>query len=129
MQMVLFWLFMVYDTLFFLPFAWLKVVIGLGTGLLIRGKVVGLLACLVGDGLIYVFAYLASPASKRAGASGAATALVPETILQRIEGDLMFVLMMAIIIFNGVLWWIAGRVLRWGVARIRARWMPAQSAP
>lgn len=129
MTMFLFLLFTVYDSLFYLPFAWLKAAIGLGTGFFIRGKIVGLLACLLGDGLIYVFARLVSAAIKSGADSSAPAAAVPDSFAERIAGDLMVLLVMSILIFSGVLWWVAGRVLRRAFDRIHARLMPAKSVP
>ncbi len=125
MTMPLFLVFTVYDSLFYFPLAWLRAVIGLGTGFFIRSKIVGLLACLLGDGLIYVFARLASAANKSGAHTSAPAAVVPDTVIQRIEGDLMVLLIMSILLFSSVLWWVVGRVLRWAFDRTGARWMRA----
>ncbi len=129
--MPMFLLFMFFDTLFYLPFAWLKAVIGLGTGLFIRRKTVGLLACLLGDGLIYVVAYVFARLAGRTISSGGSTVtpVIPDNLIERIRYDLDSLLVISIIVFNGVFWWVVGRMLRWGFVRIRARWMPAKSAP
>jgi hypothetical protein len=98
MTMVSFWVLMVYDSLFSLPHGWLKAGIGLATGFFIRSKTVGLLACLAGDGLIFVYQRWLH------AASATASDTLPISVIT--------LLVMGVLVFSGVLWWFVGRFMR-----------------
>ena len=95
MERVLFWLFLFYDAVVTLPYFWVKVGFGIATGLFIRSKIVGLLACAIGNAALFGFTHTG-----------------------HLPADLMALLMWSIFAFAGVVWWIVGRVLRWGFFRI-----------
>jgi hypothetical protein len=91
MNQILFWLLLIYDAVFELPYFWVKVAFGIATGLLIPGKTVGLLACAAGNAALFIY-------TRKHGAPWPA--------------DLMALLMWSIFAFVGVVWWVVGRVLR-----------------
>jgi hypothetical protein len=93
MNEVLFWLLLPYDALVATPYFWVKVVFGIATGLFIRSTVVGLLVCALGNAALFVY-------SSKHGA------LLPP--------NLIALLMWSIFAFVGVVWWVVGRILRWG---------------
>src|SRR5262245_38849536 len=97
MEQVLFWLFLIYDAVVALPYFWVKVAFGVATGLFIRSKIVGLLACAVGNAALLAF-------TRKHGAA--------------LPAEFMALLMWSIFAFAGVVWWVVGRVLRWGFFRI-----------
>jgi hypothetical protein len=98
MEQVLFWLFMPYDALIFLPHFWLKAIFGIATGLLIPRKIVGLLICAVGNAALYVYL------SWKHGPN--------------LPSDLIALAVWSIFAFVGVVWWVVGRILRWAIRRI-----------
>ena len=104
MDQVLFWLFLPYDALVMLPYFWVKVIFGIATGLLIPRKIVGLLVCALGNAALFY-------ASTKHDAS------LPLT--------LMAVLMWSIFAFVGVVWWLVGRILRWGILKTGFRFAAA----
>src|SRR5262245_42738526 len=97
MERVLLWLFLFYDAVVALPYFWVKVGFGIATGLFIRSKIVGLLACAIGNAALFAF-------TRKHGGP--------------LPADLMALLMWSIFAFAGVVWWVVGRVLRWGFFRI-----------
>jgi hypothetical protein len=56
MNQILFWLFLIYDAVFELPYFWVKVAFGIATGLLIPGRIIGLLACAAGTAALFMYA-------------------------------------------------------------------------
>jgi hypothetical protein len=114
MTMVTFWVLMVYDSLFGLPHVWLKAGVGLATGFFIRSRIIGLLTCLAGDGLIFIYPRWFYTAS---AAPSDATPI-----------DVITLLVMGVLVFSGVLWWFVGRFVRWIFDKIRARLMPIKPA-
>ena len=106
MNEILFWLLLPYDALVALPYFWVKVVFGIATGLLIPRKIVGLLACALGNAALFY-------ASTKHGAG--------------LPPNLMALLMWSIFAFAGVVWWFAGRILRWSILKIGGRFaIPAR---
>ena len=97
MNVALFWLLLPYDALVATPYFWVKVVFGIATGLFIRSKVVGLLVCALGNAALFAF-----------------TAKHGVTF----PDSLMGALMLSIFAFVGVVWWVVGRILRWGVSTL-----------
>jgi hypothetical protein len=97
MEQILFWLFMIYDAVVVLPYFWVKVAFGIAAGLLIPNWIVGLVACAAGNAALFFF-------TQKQG-----TAL---------PAQLMAVLVWSIFAFAGVVWWVVGRVLRWGFYKI-----------
>jgi hypothetical protein len=93
MDQILFWLFLIYDAVFELPYFWVKVAFGIATGLLIPGRIIGLLACAAGNAALFMYT--------RAGTSSESLPL-----------DGIAQLMWCIFAFAGVVWWVVGRVLR-----------------
>jgi hypothetical protein len=93
MDQILFWLFLIYDAVFELPYFWVKVAFGIATGLLIPGRIVGLLACAAVNAALFMYT--------RAGINTASLPL-----------DGIAQLMWGIFAFAGVVWWVVGRVLR-----------------
>lgn len=98
MDQVLFWLFMSYDALIFLPHFWLKAIFGIATGLLIPRKMVGLLICALGNAALYIYL------SWKHGPN--------------LPADLIALAVWSIFAFVGVVWWVVGRILRWAIRRI-----------
>jgi hypothetical protein len=49
---VLFWVFMAYDALVVPPYFWVKVALGIATGLFIPSRIAGLLVCALGNAAI-----------------------------------------------------------------------------
>ena len=109
MTMVLFWVFMVYDALTALPYAWLKVALGITTGLFIPGRIVGLLACALGNAAIV--SYTAFAAGRYNLFSLTSNVTSPSTALY-------LLLITSIILFVGVVWWFVGRIVRWAFYKI-----------
>jgi hypothetical protein len=106
MNTLLFWLFLFYDALFSLPYTWIKVSLGIVTGFVIPNRIVGLLICALGNGLIFAYA-----------SSGN---------FSRLSIDLMAILVVSIFVFSGVVWWIVGRIVRKVFEIVRARRSPAK---
>jgi hypothetical protein len=97
MEQVLFWFFLIYDAVVALPYFWVKVAFGVATGLLIPSWIVGLVACAVGNAALFAFTRKNSAA---------------------LPAELMALLMWSIFAFAGIVWWVAGRVLRWSFYKI-----------
>ena len=55
MNQILFWLLLIYDAVFELPYFWVKVAFGIATGLLIPGRIIGVLACALGNAALFVY--------------------------------------------------------------------------
>ena len=99
MNQILFWLFLIYDAVFELPYFWVKVAFGIATGLLIPGRIIGLLACAAGNAALFIYTRANS---------------------ESLPLDGIAQLMWCIFAFAGVVWWVVGRVLRrvyFGIAR------------
>lgn len=101
MNQVLFWLFLVYDAVFELPYVWVKVAFGIATGLLIPGRIIGLLACAAGNAALFMYT--------RTGTNSESLPL-----------DGIAQLMWCIFASAGAVWWVIGRVLRRVYFRIGA---------
>jgi hypothetical protein len=99
MDQFLFWLFLIYDAVVALPYFWVKVAFGIATGLLIPSWIVGLLACAVGNAALFMYT--------RAGSNSAGLPL-----------DGLAQLMWGIFAFAGVVWWVVGRAMGWGLYKI-----------
>ena len=97
MAEVLFWLLLPYDALVALPYFWLKVVFDIATGLLIPRKIVGLPVCVLVNAVLFIY-------------SSRHAAQVPP--------NLMALPVWSIFAFAGVVWWVVGCILRWGILRI-----------
>ena len=83
----------------------MKVAFGIATGLLIPGRIIGLLACALGNAALFIYT--------RAGTNSEILPL-----------DGIAQLMWGIFAFAGVVWWVVGRVLRrldFRIARGRQR--------
>jgi hypothetical protein len=106
MNTLLFWLFLFYDALFSLPYTWIKVGLGIVTGFFIPNRVVGLMICALGNGLIFAFA-----------SSGN---------FSHLPIDIMAILILSIFVFSGIAWWVVGRIMRRVFEIIRARGLPAK---
>jgi hypothetical protein len=65
MNEILFWVLLPYDALVVPPYFWVKVALGIATGFFIPSRIVGLLACALGNAAI--FAYAASAFGHSAG--------------------------------------------------------------
>ena len=104
MDQILFWLFLFYDALVVLPYFWVKVVLGIATGLLIPRKIVGLLVCALANAALF---YVSTK-------HDSSLPLSPLALL-----------MFSIFAFAGVTWWVVGRILRWGILKIGIRFAAA----
>lgn len=99
LTLITFWLFVIYDAVFELPYFWVKVAFGIATGLFIPGRIVGLLACALGNAVLFMYT--------RAGGNAG------------VPFEVMALLMWSTFAFAGVVWWVVGRVLRRIYFRIR----------
>jgi hypothetical protein len=111
MTMVLFWVLMPYDALTALPYFWLKVALGIATGLFIPGRIVGLLACALGNAAIVSYTQFV------AGRLGSMFDLhiTDQTSLSSRElamSVLISLLVTSVFLFAGVVWWFVGRIMR-----------------
>ena len=92
----LFVLFWIYDGVFVHPyFSWVKVAFGIATGLLIPSRIVGLLACAIGNAVLFTYTPIGAK------------------FFQDITFDWIALLMWCSFAFAGVVWWVPGRLLRW----------------
>ncbi len=106
MTTLLFWLFLFYDALFSLPYTWIKVGLGIVTGLFIRNRMIGLAICALGNGLIFAYAGLGN--------------------FSHLSIDVTTMLVTAIFVFSGIAWWLVGRIMRGICAVIRRPRSPAK---
>jgi hypothetical protein len=60
MNDILFWVLFPYDALVALPYFWVKVALGIATGLFIPHRIVGLVACALGNVAIFAYAIFVS---------------------------------------------------------------------
>src|SRR5689334_17196062 len=99
----------VYDMLIGLPYAlpyfWVKVVVGMTTGLFIPRRIIGLVACVVGN--VAIFGYSAFVAWHPGSFA---------SLIEVLHNSLFYS-----IIFAGVLWWIVGRIMRRAFYKFRGR--------
>jgi hypothetical protein len=118
------WGFTVYDRLFSIPYAlpyfWVKVGLGIATGLFIPRRIIGLVACALGN--VAIFAYAAfghwNPDS--------ATSLIKLLKLAAEDPPFGFFIVSSLV-FAGVVWWVAGRIMRWAfykIARVEVKSTP-----
>jgi len=110
MNTIWFWVLVPYDALVALPYFWAKVALGIGTGLLIPGRIVGLVACALGNAAI--FAYMAFAAGH------------PDSLTKMLNSP-MAILMTSIFVFVAVVWWFVGRIMRWVFYKI---WVHTQTS-
>jgi hypothetical protein len=111
MSAILFWVLLPYDAIIFLPYLWVRVALGIATGLFIRGKTIGLVACALGN--LAVFAYAAFLARH----PGSMSAL--EDILSSAWSNPKQFLMTCLFIFGSIVFWFVGRIMRWAFYKIR----------
>lgn len=111
MDDILFWILLPYDALVFLPYFWVKVALGIATGLFIPSRIIGLAACALGN--IATFAY-AVFVSWHSGTTASLTKM-----LSSLWSDPPQFLMLSIFVFAGVVWWFVGRITRWAFYKIR----------
>ena len=111
MIMVLFWVLMPYDALTALPYFWLKVALGIATGLFIPGRIVGLLACALGNAAIVSYTqFVAGRLSSMFDLH-----ITDQTSLSSRElamSVLISLLVTSVFLFAGVVWWFVGRIMR-----------------
>jgi hypothetical protein len=89
----LFVLFWIYDGVFVHPYFWVKVAFGIATGLLIPSRIVGLLACAIGNAVLFTYTPIGAK------------------FFQDITFDWIALLMWCSFAFAGVV--VPGRLLRW----------------
>lgn len=119
MTLILFWVLLPYDALVFFPYFWVKVALGIATGLFIPHRIIGLVACAIGN--IAIFAYAAF-------VSGHPDSIISLTkMLDSLWSDPLEFLIICIFVFVGVVWWVAGRIMRWILYKIFARWVSPKS--
>jgi hypothetical protein len=111
MNDILFWVLFPYDARVALPYFWVKVALGIATGLFIPHRIVGLVACALGNVAIFAYAIFVS------WHPGSATSL---TKMLNIWSDPSASLMTLVFIFAGVVWWVVGRIMRWAFYKIRS---------
>ncbi|MGB8575444.1 MAG: hypothetical protein WCD56_02625 [Pseudolabrys sp.] len=112
MTMVLFWVLVPYDVLVVSPYFWVKVALGIATGLFIPGRIVGLLACALGNAAIVSYTAFA------VGHLGSLFNLTLPNQPTSLSSALIGLLMMSIFLFVGVVWWFVGRIMRWAFYKI-----------
>ena len=108
MNNILFWVLLPYDALVFpplLPYFWVRAAFGIATGLFIPQRIIGLVACALGNVVIFAYAGFA--------AGG------PENIIKALNllwsgGPFVF-----LFVFIHVVWWVVGRIMRWAFYKIR----------
>jgi hypothetical protein len=116
MTMVLFWALVPYDALFFpplLPYFWVRVALGIATGLFIPGRIVGLVACALGNVAVFAYAIFASGH--------------PENLTKMLDSSLWLNPFLFIFVFIHVVWWFVGRIMRWAfykIARVEVKSTP-----
>ncbi len=110
MTLILFWVLLPYDALVALPYFWVKVVLGIATGLFIPHRIIGLVACALGNVAIFAYAAFASwhPDSIN----------ILTKMLNSGWPDPGEFLMMSLFVFIGVVWWVVGRIMRSGFYKI-----------
>jgi hypothetical protein len=116
MTMVLFWALVPYDALFFpplLPYFWVRVALGIATGLFIPGRIVGLVACALGNVAVFANAIFASGH--------------PENLTKMLDSSLWLNPFLFLFVFIHVVWWFVGRIMRWAfykIARVEVKSTP-----
>jgi hypothetical protein len=117
MTTILFWILMPYDALVGFPYFWVKVALGIATGLFIPGRIVGLLACALGNAAIVSYTQFAAGRLE----SFFDLNIAGQTSLSNREqamAVLISLLMRSIFLFVGVVWWVVGRIMRWAFYKI-----------
>ncbi|HEX9071974.1 MAG TPA: hypothetical protein VF852_08500 [Pseudolabrys sp.] len=115
MAEVLFWVLLPYDALFFpllLPYFWVRAALGIATGLFIPGRIVGLVACALGNVAVYAYAIFASGH--------------PENIIKGLN-LLWSAPFVFLFVFIHVVWWVVGHIMRWAfykIARVEVKSTP-----
>lgn len=109
---VLFWVFMAYDALVVPPYFWVKVALGIATGLFIPSRIAGLLVCALGNAAIVSYPAFA------AGRLGSLFSMA--NVLTSLSSALIGLLVTSIFLFVGVVWWFVGRIMRWAFYKIAA---------
>jgi hypothetical protein len=123
MDDVLFWILMPYDALVVPPYFWVKVALGIATGFFIPNRIIGLLACGLGNAAIFAYAAFAS------GHSGSIANLTKNLTSNLTSPSMVLLtfLVMSLFAFIGLVWWVVGRIMRWAFYKMLARSLPAKS--
>jgi len=112
MNNILYWILLPYDAMVapFVPYFWVRVVLGIATGLFIPHRAIGLVACALGN--VAIFAYGVFVA-------GHLDSISLTKMLNSLWSDPLEFLMISLFVFIGVVWWVVGRILRWAYYKIR----------
>jgi hypothetical protein len=112
MNNILYWVLLPYDAMVapFVPYFWVRVALGIATGLFIPHRAIGLLACALGNVATFAFGVFV------AGHLGSISLI---KMLNSLWSDPLEFLMMSLFVFIGVVWWVVGRILRWAFYKIR----------
>jgi len=107
MEHILFWVLLPYDALFFpllLPYFWVRVALGIATGLFIPHRIIGLVACALGNVAVVAYAIFATGH--------------PDNIIKFLN-SMWSNPFISLFVFIGVVWWFVGRIMRWAFYKIR----------
>src|SRR5262249_2633096 len=105
---ILFWVLLPYDALVFppfLPYFWVRAALGIATGLFIPHRIIGLVACALGNVAVFAYAIIASGH--------------PENLTKMLDSSLWLNPFQYLFVFIGVVWWVVGRIMRWAFYKIR----------
>ena len=108
MDKILFWVLVPYDALFFpplLPYFWVRAALGIATGLFIPHRIIGLVACALGNVAVFAYAIFASG---------------HPDLAKMLDSSLWLNPFIYLFIFIGVVWWFVGRIMRWAFYKIRS---------
>jgi hypothetical protein len=98
-----------------LPYFWVRAALGIATGLFIPGRIVGLVACALGNLAVFVYAVYAAG---------------PENLPKMVKSSLWLNPYFLLWVFIGVVWWVVGRIMRWAFYKIaRAKVKSTPTAP
>jgi hypothetical protein len=112
MDKILFWVLLPYDALVApFPYFWVKVALGIATGLFIPHRTIGLVACALGNVAVFAYAAFVSWHPGR-------TDILTKT-LNSLWSDPSEFLLLSLFVFVGVVWWLVGRIMRWAFYKIR----------
>jgi hypothetical protein len=118
MDKIFFWVLLPYDALVapFVPYFWVRVTLGIATGLFIPRKTIGLVTCALGNGVTFAYGMFVA---------GTLGSLSLTKMLNSLWSDPLGSLMISLFVFIGVVWWVvgglcAGLFIKFGVICMRA---------
>jgi hypothetical protein len=112
MDKIVFWVLLPYDALVapFVPYFWVRVILGIATGLFIPRKTIGLVTCALGNAASFAYGMFVA---------GNLDTLSLTKMLNSLWSDPLGSLMISLFVFIGVVWWVVGRIVRWAFYKIR----------